>query len=658
MSILDLHADAAVDAAVSAPKVAPEPAAPKFSAWSAIPRGLAVAAGEIGATLSDAAGAMDYMRRAERLPRSGLPPEALSSEMGDTVRSYWKEYKPDPQTAGVAEQVLFGAARGMSKVALGAMIGGAPGIVAAGAEEMVTVSDDLRLQGVDMQTRTQAGLVQGGGLAMAALPLLGSTLAQTAGLYVLGGPGGFMAQQALTREILRSGGYDQLAEQYDPLDPVGLAVSAVVPAVFAGVGIRGQRIEARRAADAALVAGPLPSEPVPVAAAARQVFAPEVQDAARVVFGAEQRAASNPGADTLRTADAHEAALTRAEEQMAAGERVSVNDVAPGRVIESLESFLAREKIKPEATPPEVRGNFLAWVRDRGGIDMGQKYDITGETSGVLSNPGGIFRKGGRGPDDLALMAAEEGYLLPGTGGDSKAFVELVQQAINGERILKLDEQGAAAARAAQMADSDARLAAVEARLQLLGVDTLPAKGNVAALEAYAAANEPRLLAAALAEMQAARVDDSPEFDGMAARARLIADDVLDGGRTLPEYEAEFGALSPVMRRLVGDALAKDAAAPVQADSGRAAPAPEAAAPPRAETPGATPGATAEAQAAAARVAEVQAQYPDLQVMLDGMDAPMPMREFLAAVKAEADEMTADAPLYEVAASCALLNGP
>jgi hypothetical protein len=67
-------------------------------------------------------------------------------------------------------------------------------------------------------------------------------------------------------------------------------------------------------------------------------------------------------------------------------------------------------------------------------------------------------------------------------------------------------------------------------------------------------------------------------------------------------------------------------------------------------TTGATPGATAEASAAAARIAEVQAQYPDLQVMLDGMDAPMPMREFLAAVKAEADEMTADAPLLQVAA--------
>ena len=43
--------------------------------------------------------------------------------------------------------------------------------------------------------------------------------------------------------------------------------------------------------------------------------------------------------------------------------------------------------------------------------------------------------------------------------------------------------------------------------------------------------------------------------------------------------------------------------------------------------------------------------------MLDGMDKPMPLADFLAAVKAEADEMEADAPLMQVAAQCAILNG-
>lgn len=75
------------------------------------------------------------------------------------------------------------------------------------------------------------------------------------------------------------------------------------------------------------------------------------------------------------------------------------------------------------------------------------------------------------------------------------------------------------------------------------------------------------------------------------------------------------------------------------------------------EAAGVTPGAKAEASAAQARVDQIQAERPDLMVMLDGMEKPMRLDEFMAAVKAEADEMKADAPLLEVAAQCAILNG-
>lgn len=57
------------------------------------------------------------------------------------------------------------------------------------------------------------------------------------------------------------------------------------------------------------------------------------------------------------------------------------------------------------------------------------------------------------------------------------------------------------------------------------------------------------------------------------------------------------------------------------------------------------------------RMAAIAAQFPDLQVMVDGMEKPMPMAEFLAAAKAEADDLAADAPLMQVAAECALVNG-
>lgn len=70
-----------------------------------------------------------------------------------------------------------------------------------------------------------------------------------------------------------------------------------------------------------------------------------------------------------------------------------------------------------------------------------------------------------------------------------------------------------------------------------------------------------------------------------------------------------------------------------------------------------TPAAKAEAEAAVSRVDQVLRDMPDLRVQMDGMEAPMPAADYLAMVKAEADEMAADAPLMQVAAECALLHG-
>mgnify|MGYP000205002135 CR=1 FL=1 len=292
MSLLDLHADDAITAAVSSPKVATPMPEPKFSAWSAVPRGLGVAAGEVGGTLADAWGVMKYMRDTptKDMP-GGVPASALSSELGDETRAYWKEFKPDPQTASTAEQVIFGFVRGASKVVAGAMVAGPAGVLAAGGQEALTVSDELRAQGVDLNTRTKVGMVQGGGLALAALPVVGTTLKGTAALYLAGGPGGFVAQQALTREILRGASPDGVAAQFDPFDPVGLAVASLIPAGFAAWGIRGQRVAAAAKAAEDFRTGPVPSDAAPVASAVRAAYSPEVVDAARVAFAGEARAA-------------------------------------------------------------------------------------------------------------------------------------------------------------------------------------------------------------------------------------------------------------------------------------------------------------------------------------------------------------------------------
>jgi hypothetical protein len=82
------------------------------------------------------------------------------------------------------------------------------------------------------------------------LPLMGSTLARTGALYAVGGPGAFVAQQSASREILRQADYGAIAERYDPLDPLGLAVSSLVPLPFAAAGAV-RNVRAARAARAA-----------------------------------------------------------------------------------------------------------------------------------------------------------------------------------------------------------------------------------------------------------------------------------------------------------------------------------------------------------------------------------------------------------------------
>lgn len=176
--------------------------------------------------------------------------EALSSGVGDDMRQISRSLRPDPATAGVAEQIVFGAVRPVVKLVGAGLAMGPAGLGLASAEEGFTQADELRLQGVDLATRTKVGALTAGATAAgAALPLVGPTLKTTAGLYLLGGPGAFMAQQAATRSILERANYADLARQYDPLDPLGLAVSALLPLPFAAKGVM-RNVRALRAADA------------------------------------------------------------------------------------------------------------------------------------------------------------------------------------------------------------------------------------------------------------------------------------------------------------------------------------------------------------------------------------------------------------------------
>jgi len=166
--------------------------------------------------------------------------EAFTSETGNALRATAKDIMPDPATSNVVENILAGFTRfGVKAVGYTAFGGPIPGAVMTGVDEGMTEADKLKEQGVDFTTRMKGGLVSGiSATAQVALPISGKTIPQTVGLVAVGGPGGYVAQQAASRAILQNAGYDKIAEQYDPFDPVGLAVSTLVPAGFGAYAMR------------------------------------------------------------------------------------------------------------------------------------------------------------------------------------------------------------------------------------------------------------------------------------------------------------------------------------------------------------------------------------------------------------------------------------
>lgn len=269
MGLLDAYADSTENVlnVMAARPVDPEPAKPKHSAWSAIPRAVASAATEIGGNIIDTAAAYGQVAAASGGLTPGFDPDqtknrAASVEAMDKLKTegidwrteesqtqyaYARDLRPDPVTAGHAENLVFGLTRGLTK-AIGAAttLGPVAGALAFGGSEGMTDADALAAQGVDLATRTKVGLVTGAvNAAGVALPVAGNTLAKTAGLVAVGGPVSFITQQLATREILKDADYHAIAQQYDPLDPVGLAVATLVPAGFAAAARRGARSGAK-----------------------------------------------------------------------------------------------------------------------------------------------------------------------------------------------------------------------------------------------------------------------------------------------------------------------------------------------------------------------------------------------------------------------------
>lgn len=646
--------EAAINDLIVRPPQKPTPQASKFNVWktlTAAPRGVATGANETAGGIADVLGAFGQtmaatdarsgmfsaqtpeQRKQETTARRKMLDEGLQFSEGDDFRERARQWMPDPTTAHVAEQTVFGLTRFGTKAVAGAAVAGpVVGSGLVGLDEALTTADDLKRQGVDSLTRSKVGAVVGLTSALGvALPVAGKTATQTAALVAVGGPLSFMGQQAATREILQAADYTQLADQYDPLDPVGLAVSTIIPAGFGIWAMRGVRMRAAgKTADAPELAPD--RKPAPEGDAARAQDSaqpeplrptPEQVDAARVEMLTQNiERAGLHSADDARAAAMHLDAFARAADDLSAGRRVDVTDLVPMerlQVARALDTFAQGLET--------TRTDLMAQAAKR-------------------ADPGAVRQMQAELADAQVRLAELE------------SPEAMKARAADLQRSERLSFKQAMAQARKEFGDQAADVRARVDRIENMMAD------NAQGQQAFDALN---ILdrQAEQAGRQRAQIDAPPTRETpTAAAAREAAATAKKEPRTNVQDAQQARTAAPTAGRAdtqPSHAPAKQGAQPTRTDAGGAGPA-GSGEQGSAGVSGAG-GSAAEAGLVAQRLAEVQQQFPDLTVQMDGMDKPMPLADFLAQVQREAMEGSDfdlganDAPLMQVAATCFLLNG-
>ena len=410
-------ADAAMQARTDRP---PEPkASPRFSVWgtlTAAPKGVAAgaaqgmaSAADMGKAISDKVPAnvsgplgripvMNFIQSTMQVGADILNPKEgqFTSNVGTSLRNVAQDYTPDAQTTHVAEGAVFNLFRVGSKALTAAAIGGnIPGAVAAGVEEGFSQSDDLARQGVDIKTRQKVGAVTAATNAVGfALPAAGKNWAQTGALALAGGPVSFMAQNAATREILASADYSKLADQFDPFDPVGLALSTVLPLGFGALAMRGAKAPAK--------APDMPKAAPP----------DDLVDAARVNLLRENMDATNPVRGDIAQADAHVTAYTKAMDQQANGERVLVDVPEPMavKVTEEMSARVVAMRAEVAAMADEIPPQLLETNRPQA---LAERAQAATETIANVQDPTTPTRAQTQAPADQAGAPAAGNAATP-----------------------------------------------------------------------------------------------------------------------------------------------------------------------------------------------------------------------------------------------------
>jgi len=203
------------------------------SAWGAIldaygkAQGFASAATDPGILVgAKPAPDMDAVK-AQTIDRMG------DSEAARGFRDRARDYAPNPAEVGTAGQIVHGVAASLAKAGLYSLTGPAAPVL-FGADVGINRAQELTDQGVDGGTAALAGLASGvaGGVGMRLPAALGATRLQSAGIGAVINPVLNIAEVGGIRALLDHADYGEIAAQYQPFDPLTLAVSSLTGAAF------------------------------------------------------------------------------------------------------------------------------------------------------------------------------------------------------------------------------------------------------------------------------------------------------------------------------------------------------------------------------------------------------------------------------------------
>ena len=384
-------------------------------ALSAIPQGVVTGVAQVEGLVAGAAETAYQPLLNAIESTTGITPWNPFASIRGQADTWAQQYKPDPLTTGMVGQVMFDVSRVMTQVGFGAAAniatGGAAGsAMLAGAATTGTASgratfQEMTSKGVDAGTAANIGFIDaltiGGGVMIPAaigakalatpFNIAGAGMSRGAyyGANVTYGAATNVAlgaaQRGATQELLESGGYTAMAQQYAPLDAASVTAEAILGAAFGAIGARsGLPNTAEQAAiDASLVA----------------------RDAKHTAIDTAPGIPSDPS-----TAAAHSKSLDAATRQLLSGEPVNVSQtgitdgafVSRPRTLEASEAARAEylmdfspadrytPSIRVTALPLKQRTSlrFDAPELNEYAAQVEQQYDLPAGLINALKNAG------------------------------------------------------------------------------------------------------------------------------------------------------------------------------------------------------------------------------------------------------------------------------